>query len=165
MTLAVPEMPVIVNNTPMVAFYLFQRFDLFRDLFDEVFIPQAVYSEFLAVDQAKRATALAHAPWIKVIALQDSSKKATFTNLDEGEAEVLAVAQERNARLVIVDEERARKLARRLELPLSGTLGILILAKENGLIDAIRPFIKILQNAGFHFSETLLANVFVAVNE
>jgi predicted nucleic acid-binding protein len=50
--------------------------------------------------------------------------------LDRGEAEVLALAEEREARLVVIDERKARRYAQRLGIPLTGTLGLLVAAKE-----------------------------------
>ena len=63
-----------------------------------------------------------------------------FTSLDQGEAEVLALALERSTRLVVLDEWKARVLAGRLNLPLTGTLGLLLSAKEVGLIEAVASF-------------------------
>ena len=45
-----PDRPVVLNNTPLVALWAIGRLDLLRDLFREVLIPQAVEEEFLAVE-------------------------------------------------------------------------------------------------------------------
>jgi len=58
---------------------------------------------------------------------------AVYIGLDQGEAEVLALAEAHPPRLVVIDELRGRRYAQRLGLPLTGTLGILLLAKERGL--------------------------------
>jgi predicted nucleic acid-binding protein len=55
-----------------------------------------------------------------------------YTGLDEGEASVLALAEELDASLVIVDERKGRRYAKRLGLAVTGTMGILLLAKEQG---------------------------------
>ena len=57
-----PAAPVILNNTPLVAFWVLGRFDLLRDLYGEVMIPPAVHAEFLATEREDREAALR--PWI-----------------------------------------------------------------------------------------------------
>ena len=64
-----------------------------------------------------------------------------ITDLDQGEAEVIALAQELRADLVIIDERLARWHARRLGLNTTGVLGVLLKAKESGLLEEIKPLI------------------------
>lgn len=79
-----------------------------------------------------------------------------FTGLDRGEAEVLALAEEREARLVVLDEKKARRFAARLGIPKTGTLGLLLLAKEERLIDSLRPWLDQLQASGLHLGSDLV---------
>jgi predicted nucleic acid-binding protein len=151
--------PVIANNTPLVALWVLDRLDLLRELYDEVLIPQTVYEEFLATERALRQAALEKAPWIKPISLANPQRARVYTGLDQGEAEVLALAEERAARLVIIDELKGRRYAKRLGLPLTGTLGVLLLAKERGLISSLAPLLTELQKAGLYLGSTLIAHV------
>ena len=151
-----PDAPVISNNTPLVALYVLGRLDLLNTLFGEVLIPPAVQQEFLATERAQRQEALDNAPWIQVSALAQPYQASSFGGLDEGEAEVLALATERDARLVIMDERRGRQYAKRLSLPLTGTLGGLLLAKSEGLIVELAPLITELQNAGPYLAPELI---------
>jgi hypothetical protein len=89
-----PDAPVIVNNTPLVALWVLGRLDLFRELFGEVLIPPTVRDEFLATERAQRQIAPANAPWIKTVALTSPRRALTYAGLDSGEAEVLALAEE-----------------------------------------------------------------------
>ncbi|MBI4770845.1 MAG: DUF3368 domain-containing protein, partial [Chloroflexi bacterium] len=134
-----PNGPVIADTTPLVSLWVLGRLNLLRDLYGEVLIPPAVEGEFLAAEAASRQVALAGAPWIVVRPLQAPDRALAFAGLDRGEAEVRALATEQNARLVIIDERAGRRYARRLGLPLTGTMGVLLLAKEAGLFEAIRP--------------------------
>jgi predicted nucleic acid-binding protein len=104
-----PAGPVILNNTPLVALTVLGRLDLLRDLFGEVLIPETVRDEFLAVDTALRREALANAPWIRAVSLADPRRALPYSGLDLGEAEVLALAEERSAGLVVIDEKKARR--------------------------------------------------------
>ena len=56
-------------------------------------------------------------------------------SLDPGENEAICLAQENNAGAVLIDERRGRKVARALGLPVAGTLGVLELAAERGLVE------------------------------
>lgn len=71
----------------------------FRRMYDAVYIPATVRDEFLAAEAEHRQLSLAHSPWIQVAHLQTSGYALTFSDLDSGEAEVLALAVERSARL------------------------------------------------------------------
>ena len=80
----------------------------------------------------------------------------TYAGLHGGEASVLTLANEHNARLVIIDEQKARRYAQRMGLQVTGTIGVLLLAKEKGLIDAIKPPDAELQAHGLYLSSELI---------
>jgi hypothetical protein len=73
-----PDGPVILNNTPLVALWSIGRLDLLRDLFGEVFIPQAVEAEFLAIDRSLRERSLADAPWVRAVILAQPRRALAF---------------------------------------------------------------------------------------
>ncbi|NJN97415.1 MAG: DUF3368 domain-containing protein [Anaerolineales bacterium] len=148
--------PVILNNTPLVALWSLNLLTLLHDLYGEVLIPQAVYEEFLATERSARQTALDEAPWIKITALTNPRQALVYVGLDQGEAEVLALATEWSARLVIIDEHKGRRYAKRLGLPLTGTIGILLTAKRNGLISALAPLINQLLKGGLFLAPELV---------
>jgi uncharacterized protein len=151
-----PTGPVILNNTPLVALWSLGQLPLLRDLYGEVIIPQAVYEEFLATEQSVRQTALDEAPWIKIVSLINARQALVYVGLDRGEAEVLALATEHSARLVIIDEYKGRRYAERLGLPLTGTLGVLLTAKHNGLVPALAPLIDQLLKEGLFLASELI---------
>ncbi len=154
-----PAGPVVLNNTPLVALWVVGRLDLLRDLFGEVLIPQAVEAEFLALDRSAREQALANSSWVRSTALAQPRRALAFMGLDRGEAEVLALAEERDARLVVLDERKARRFAERLGLPLTGTLGLLLLAKEEKLIESVSPWIEKVSTAGLYLRPDLVKRV------
>ncbi|WP_303884140.1 DUF3368 domain-containing protein, partial [Acetomicrobium mobile] len=88
------------------------------------------------------------------------------TQLDYGEAEVIALALEMGARLVLLDEKEAREFARKLGLKVLGTIGLLIWAKKEGIIDNLKVYLDALQmKAGFRVSQQLYKQVLKEVNE
>jgi predicted nucleic acid-binding protein len=88
--------------------------------------------------------------------LAKPQRARVYTGLDQGEAQVLTLAEERAARLVIIDERKGRQYAQRLELPVTGTLGLLLLAKEKGLITDLAPLLAELQDAGLYLHPDLV---------
>ena len=100
---------------------------------------------------------LDNAPWIKVVDLTHPQDATVYQSLDAGEAEVFALANEHDARLVIIDEQRARKEAKKIGLPLKGIVGVLLEAKEEGLIDEIKPLLIVLQENRIYLNESLIA--------
>lgn len=151
-----PENPVISNNSPLVALWHLDRLSLLRDLYTEVWIPQEVEKEFLGTKTKSRQEALNNAPWIKTVDLADSEKVSVYDRLDSGEAAVLALANEHETRLIIIDEKKARQEVLKIGLPFIGTVGILLKAKEEGLIGEIKPLLITLQGKGMYLDESLV---------
>lgn len=160
-----PAGPVIANNTPLVALGSIGQLALLQQLYAEILIPCAVYDEFLAIERPLRQELLQRSPWIKPTPLANPRQALVYVGLDQGEAEVLALASERSARLVIMDERRGRRYAQRLGLPLTGTLGVLLAAREARLITRLQPLINNLLQAGLYVNPELVAKVLLLAGE
>ena len=154
-----PERPVISNNSPLVYLWRLDLLSLLRDLYMEVWVPREVEKEFLGIEKKSRQEALNNAPWIKVIDVTDPKDVLADDRLDSGEAAVLALAKEHEACLVIIDEKKARQEASKIGLSFKGTVGVLLEAKGNGLIDKIKPLLIVLQEKGMYLDESLIAYV------
>lgn len=156
--LPMPSKPVILNNTPLVALYFLHQWPLLRQLYGRVIIPRAVEWEFLAVSTAERTAALRQASWLETVEIQTPPQIARL-KLDQGEAAVLALAIQREARLVIIDEQRGRQYAQQLGLPLTGTLGVLLAGKRKGFIPSLTPLLEKMQAEGIYLDARLVASV------
>jgi len=86
-------------------------------------------------------------------------------SLDKGEAEVLALAKQLRADLILVDEEKARKSAVIAGYDVMGLLGLFILAKKFGFIDQIRPLIGELRRNKFRVSERVVSETLKRAGE
>ncbi|MFR8562888.1 MAG: DUF3368 domain-containing protein [Blautia sp.] len=75
--------------------------------------------------------------------------------LHDGEVEVMILAQEKKADLVIIDDNAAKKTAKYLGLTVTGTLGVLIKAKHQGIINEVRPFLSKMRANGFYVSDAV----------
>jgi predicted nucleic acid-binding protein len=85
--------------------------------------------------------------------------------LDDGEAAAIALAVATNARAFLIDDRAGRRVARSLNLPVIGTLGVLLAAKQRALVPAIGPVIDLLLAQGRHISPNLRAKVLRDANE
>ena len=110
-------------------------------IFDEVIIPKAVYNEIVIKGAGKPGCdELREVKFIKVYDVNNlTTKSSIMLELDEGEAEVIALALEQSIDTIIVDEFAGREYARLMRLNVIGTLGILIKAKQLKIINKIRP--------------------------
>ena len=153
-----PPKPIISNNSPLVALFGLDRLSLLRDLYTEVWIPTEVNEEFLGTERIPRQQALKEARWIKTVHVTDVQDISTYvrSGLDLGEAAVFALAKEHDAQFVIIDELKARQHAVRMGLSFKGTVGILLEAKQEDLIDVIKPLLIRLRDNGMHLSERLI---------
>ena len=163
--LRVPEKPVISNTSPLIGLSALNLLPLFRDLYTEVLIPEEVQDEFLETQRDLREAVLKSAPWIKIAPLQNPESIAAHEGVDLGEAAVFALAEERHARLVILDDREARRYARRIGLPMTGTVGILLEAKERGLVNAVKPLLNVLLENGIRLGPSLINEVLQQAGE
>jgi predicted nucleic acid-binding protein len=85
--------------------------------------------------------------------------------IDKGEASAIALALENDDSLLILDDQKARKLAEKLSLNYTGTLGILLKARELGMLPSIKPLLQKIQQTNFRFSEKVLSDILREANE
>lgn len=80
-------------------------------------------------------------------------------DLDKGEASAIALSLDMDNPVLIIDELKARKIADRLNLRYSGTFGLILKAKQIGLITSVRPILSKIKSTDFRFSEKLFEAV------
>jgi len=108
--------PVVSDSSPLIHLARIGRLELLQELFQEIVIPPAVYREVVVEGRGKHGAELVRsATWIKVERLREQALKQSLTLiLDEGEAEAIALAVEKHAELVLLDEREAHVIAKRL---------------------------------------------------
>ena len=137
-------------------------------LYGRVYVPIAVHREVThAQPSAPGAALVAAASWIESRHVADRSLvDALSLELDPGEAEAIALAMEVRSDLLLIDERRGRAAAKRLGTRVIGVLGILVEAKQRGLVPALRPMIAALEDeAGFRISAGLRERVLHVAGE
>lgn len=147
---------VIVNSTPLIILCNIGQLSILKELYEEIVIPEAVYKEVTAkIDSACRQ--IISADWIHIERIKDNSEKKMYkAKLHDGEVEVMILAQEdKKAELVIIDDNAAKKTAKYLGLTVTGTIGIILKAKERGIITEIHSVLEDMKRKGFYISSHL----------
>lgn len=161
-----PMKVVIVNTTLIISLSIVGLLELLKDMYGEVIVPSAVHREVLAGGKhGIGVREYLNATWIQQKEIKDRTMRKHYFDLDDGEAEVLVLAEELEADLVIIDEYFGRKYAEILGFKLAGTLGVLLKAKEQGKIKTVKPLIEKLQQAGVWLSKSLIDLVLKKANE
>ncbi|MFQ6057854.1 MAG: DUF3368 domain-containing protein [Anaerolineae bacterium] len=138
-------MPRVVNNTVLSNFCLVGRLDLLQALFSKVYITYEVREEVLRgidegyafMERAEGEIGIGKEAWLELVGFESPAEEQSFRDftrrLGYGEASCLAIAQHRGW-LVLTDDLAARRALRQVGLEVTGTLGILRLAVERGLL-------------------------------
>lgn len=147
---------VVVNSTPIIALSKCGKLDLLRTLFGEIIIPEAVYTEVCTKEDTVSQDVKSSGSWIHIQTIANNEDKKMYkSRLHDGEVEVMILAQEIKADLVLIDDYAARSTAKYLKLPLGGTLGTLIVAKKRGLIASVSDVIDDMERNNIYYSEDL----------
>jgi len=159
-------MKVIVNSSVLIFLAKLNKIELLKKLFAEVIIPEAVHREcVLEGNRHEESLLIANATWIQVKRAKNLQLVELLSDLiDDGEAEAITLALETRS-LIILDDKDARKIARGLNLQVTGIVGILLLAKKKKLIKEISPFIERLKEEGFRISDELTLKILKEANE
>lgn len=146
----------MTNTTPLITLAGVGLLDLLPLLYDRIWAPRIVLDEYQAKAPPTEMN-LALVSWLRVV--DAVIIDPTLPLLDGGEAAALSLAQTIGARLILLDERKARRIAARIGLHVAGTLAVLLRAKQQGLIPAIRPYITQMQDQGRRFHPDLIARL------
>ena len=139
-------MTVVSNATPIITLSSIGKIDILKHFFDKVYIPKAVYDEI----KSKKAYGYQEIEddFFEVMTIQDSFAQDILLNdLDLGEAQTIVLAKELKADIVLIDETIGYNIARSQKLNVKRTLSFLIVAKERGLIEEVKPLLdKMIEN-------------------
>ena len=160
-------MIVVSNSTALIGLAKIGKIYLLREIFSNIYIPEEVYKEVTEAGRNRPGSdAIRNAEWIETKIVEDRTQvNLLMASLDEGKAEVLALSKELRADLILLDEEKARKSAVIAGFEVMGLLGVLVIAKNLGLIEIISPLIEELNNKSFRISDRVIAEALLKTGE
>lgn len=160
---------IVSNSSPLIILSKINYLHLLEKLFGEIIIPKAVYNEVIQDSKSKKGSKeileLINSGTIQIKQVKNINLVKSFRrDLDYGEAEVIALALEINAGLVLIDETDARNIADIYHLAKTGFIGILIKAHKKGLISNIQSILDLAINEGFWINRKLYHKLLISVN-
>ena len=152
---------LVADAGPLIFLAKLERLNLLHTAGGEVFVPNAVMSEIRAKnDDATLKIKQASKTWLEVKKVKNQEAVSLLlADLDIGEAEVIVLANEIKADRLLLDDYDARRFARRIKTPITGTLGVLLTAKLQGKIPSVKNEIEKLQEYGFWANKKLISKI------
>ncbi|GAB4294974.1 MAG: hypothetical protein Fur0025_31900 [Oscillatoriaceae cyanobacterium] len=155
-----PETTVIVNTSPLLYLHQVGQLELLQKLYRQVAVPPAVISELeVGNQQGIDVPKINSIEWIQVLPVASAVLVPAVIDLGQGEAEVLALGLETPNSLLIFDDKLARRIADLYHLKYTGTLGILVRAKQLGYLASVAPVIARLQGQGMWLDAHIINDV------
>lgn len=156
---------VVSNAGPLIALAKVGHLSLLRRCYASVLVPHAVFSE---ISQARFAEAseIKSADFLVKCELERPVEPFLLAELGIGEAEAIALAIQRQAMRLLIDERKGRRIATIVYgVKVTGTAGILLRAKQRGFITAIRPALKQMRESGYFLSDRLIDGICQSAGE
>jgi predicted nucleic acid-binding protein len=158
--------PPVINASPLIFLSRGGLLDLLQLLSDEVLVPSAVALEIQqrgAEDPS--VIALQQTKWLTVVEAPPTPEIIQSWDLGKGESSVLTWAHIHTDTEAIVDDLAARRCAAVLGIPVRGTLGLILTAKQRGRISAARPILENLRSLGMYLSDRVINQALKMVDE
>ena len=155
---------IFSNTTPFIALSAIGRLDLLPALFGRIHVVQAVVRECAAGGSIK-VPAIESLSLISVQPVTFGDPELMLTQLDEGEKWTLHAARQAGAELLLIDERIGRNFAERMGLKVTGTLGILLKAHQQGFITSFSRTALDMREHGMFFHPDLIARLAESIGE
>jgi predicted nucleic acid-binding protein len=144
----------VCDSSPLIGLHAINRLELLPVLFHEVMIPPAVAHEIQS---------FALPSWARIVPLPAASLIVP-NGLGAGESDAIRLAHHLNETIVL-DDEAARRFARASGLNVIGVLGLLLSAKQRGIIESVRKEMDALADASFHISPRVYRDLLRSAGE
>jgi len=142
-------MIVISDSSPLISLAATGKLSILENLYKEIYVPTAVYEEVARSDKPfSRELKIFLNGRVKNVK-NKMAVEILLSDIGSGESETIVLALEQHPDLVLIDDLKARKFAKIRGLEITGTMGVLLEAKKEGLIKNIKPLL----------SELLLINI------
>jgi predicted nucleic acid-binding protein len=161
-----PNSLTIVNTSPLLYLHQIGQIDLLMKLYSQITVPTAVQQE-LEVGKAKGINVpnLTTFDWVRVASVISKTLLPNIIDLGRGEAEVIALGLQYSGSLLILDDQLGRRIALLYNQKCTGTIGILIKAKQLGYLTNVSSLIQQLQSQGMWLTEPLIQNALKLAGE
>ena len=158
--------PAVVNASPLILLTAADLTDLLRLAGQPIHIPQAVFDEIQAYGPADATVvAVRQANWLTVVQPPPAPSVIESWDLGPGESSVLTWAYTHSGTVAVMDDLPARRCAASLGIPTRGTLGLILIAKQRGVVPLARPIMERLRQAGMYLSDEVMNRALSMIGE
>ncbi|HAM52558.1 MAG TPA: DUF3368 domain-containing protein [Nitrospiraceae bacterium] len=156
---------VVADSSCLIGLSQIKQFELLKELFLEIYIPEAVYDEVVIVGKgepgSEETEVAVREGWIlKRVVNDEVAVSALTTVLSKGESEVIVLCKEEGLDYALIDEKTARNMAEMMDVNTMGILGIIDLAIGKGSLLDKKKLVDQLMGSGFRISEKLYKRMF-----
>ncbi len=150
------ERVIIADSSCLIALSNINELDILQKVYGQITITPEVENEF--------GEGIPH--WIEIEEVTDKQKIALLElELDKGESSAIALAIERENSLLVIDEKKGRSVAKKMGIKITGILGVIVKAKDAGLVKKVAPFIEKLEKVDFRISKVLKEEILRRMGE
>lgn len=157
-------MLIVADSSALIALAACDGLELLLTIYDEIKVPEAVFSETVAPEKPF-SEILGNFLSDKVVQVDAARWVLAAGGLGRGEIEAMALYKQLNADALLIDDHRARIIAEHNQVNCIGALGFLLIAKQSGKIQSVKPFIQKLRQSSIYYSEDLLEKVIKLAGE
>jgi predicted nucleic acid-binding protein len=155
-----------VNTSPLVFLVRVNLLEILRIGARDVVVPEPVIQEVRGHGtDDPTVQAIERATWLSIIPGPTIPPGIAAWKLGPGESAVLALARDEADSMAVIDDWSGRRCARSLSIPLIGTLGLVLLAKQEGQIRAASPIVERLRQSGMYLSDAVVREALARVGE
>jgi predicted nucleic acid-binding protein len=155
-----------INTSPLIFLSKSNLIHLLQIISSEIIIPQAVATEIQAYGTTDVTAKMINSTnWLTVTQIPSVPSIIQNWDLGKGESEVLAWGYFNPGTEVILDDLAARRCATSLGIPIRGTLGLVLTAKQRGIIPAARPVLEQLRLSGMYLSDAIINQALALIDE
>jgi predicted nucleic acid-binding protein len=158
-------MLIICDSSPLIALAKCDKLDILDRLFEEVSIPVQVYHEFSVSGKPESTKMITWAQGKIDEPGEAALLRANTLSLDPGETAAIALYWEKSADFLLIDERKGRRIASQNGIKIIGIAGILVAAKNKGLIGEVKPFLDLLLHSSYYISDSLYRITLKAAKE
>ena len=160
---------IVADAGPLIALARVGQLDLLRRLYGRVLVPSAVLHELALGSGRPGAGVLEDSVRSGLLVEQAVVRENTVPEhtplLGRGEAEAIALATQQHPQFLLIDDAKGREVARQQGVPTVGVAGVLLVAKAQGEVDAVKPILDDLSSAGYRLSARLVSEIRSMANE
>jgi predicted nucleic acid-binding protein len=146
----------VVNASPVIALSRIGQAELLIQLPDQIILPQAVAEEISAGPENDPARQAVEDGLFEIVETPSPPSEVLAWDLGKGETAVLSFTLSNPDWTAILDDGAARRCARSFSLPITGTLSVVILAKQYGLIESAAQVLRALQSNDFRLEDAVI---------